>query len=293
MKGVIKNRFFITPLYRIAAKSTSIYQIELDASHMSDQIVEPSSNIKSRQGIQVIARAASILRILENEKDGLSLGQIAKRVGLARSTVQRIVNALTDEHLLIAASLNARVKLGPAILRLAANTSFDFVTFVRPHMEKLALKLNETVDLSIRRGDRMIYVDQITGTHRLSAVSQIGESFPMFSTANGKAALSILDQKVIVGLLENNLFKETPNTITSIPELLKQLEEIRGTNVGVDEQEHVEGICALGTAFFDPLGRVFAVSIPVPSVRFYRIQKKVRQALLEFREELVNALNNS
>src|ERR1700721_234349 len=69
--------------------------------------------------IQVIARAAAILRALEHEPEGLSLAQIAQRVKLARSTVQRIVAALAAEKLLIAASPNARVRLGPTILRLA------------------------------------------------------------------------------------------------------------------------------------------------------------------------------
>ncbi len=70
--------------------------------------------------IQVIARAAAILRALEHEPEGLSLAQIAQRVKLARSTVQRIVAALAAEKLLIAASPNGRVRLGPTILRLAA-----------------------------------------------------------------------------------------------------------------------------------------------------------------------------
>src|ERR1700757_4245859 len=68
--------------------------------------------------VQVIARAAHILRALEGEDAGLSLGQIAARVGLARSTVQRIVASLETEKLLIAASPNGRVRLGPAIVRL-------------------------------------------------------------------------------------------------------------------------------------------------------------------------------
>lgn len=55
-------------------------------------------------GVQVIARAAAILRSLKNESDGLSLGQIAERVGLPRSTVQRIVGALHAESLVIAAA---------------------------------------------------------------------------------------------------------------------------------------------------------------------------------------------
>src|SRR3974377_2427185 len=70
--------------------------------------------------VQVIARAAAILRALEDQALGLSLGQIAQRVDLARSTVQRIVAALEAEKLLIAASPNGRVRLGPPLLRLAA-----------------------------------------------------------------------------------------------------------------------------------------------------------------------------
>ena len=55
---------------------------------------------QARSQIQVIARAAAILRTLENQAAGLSLGQIAQRVNLARSTVQRIVAALQAEKLL-------------------------------------------------------------------------------------------------------------------------------------------------------------------------------------------------
>ena len=62
-----------------------------------------------------------MLRALEHESTGLSLGQIAQRVGLARSTVQRIVAALETEKLVIAASPNGRVRLGPTILRLAGS----------------------------------------------------------------------------------------------------------------------------------------------------------------------------
>ena len=93
------------------------------------------------------------------------------------------------------------VALGPAILRMAANTNFDFANFVRPHLESLAQRTGETVDLSMQRGNEMVFVDQITANHRLSAVSAVGESFPTFSSANGKAALSLLDNDAIAGLL--------------------------------------------------------------------------------------------
>ena len=88
---------------------------------------------QSQSQVQVIARAAAILRALEDEAEGLSLGQIAQRVNLARSTVQRIVAALEAEKFLIAASPNGRVRLGPTILRLAASARTDFVAVARPY----------------------------------------------------------------------------------------------------------------------------------------------------------------
>ena len=258
---------------------------------MPDKTETKSAVAKNRQGIQVIARAAKVLRTLENEKDGLSLGQIAKRVDLPRSTVQRIVNALAEEQLLIAATPNARVALGPAILRMAANTSFDFAKFVRPHLDSLAQRTGETVDLSMHRGDKMVFVDQITASHRLSAVSAVGESFPTFSSANGKAALSLLDNSAIAEMLDNRLFKETPNTITDMSELIREVEATRKNHIAIDNEEHTEGICALGTAFLDPLGRIFAVSVPVPTIRFVRAREEIAAALLDFREGILASLN--
>lgn len=249
------------------------------------------SGAKSGPGIQVIARAASILRALENEHDGLSLGQIAKRVNLPRSTVQRIVGALAEEHLLIGASLNARVKLGPAILRMAANTSFDFTDFVRPHLESLAQITGETVDLSVRRGKKMVFVDQIAANQRLSAVSSVGESFLTYSSANGKAALSMLDDQEIENLFGKKNVKETPNTITALDALLKEIVAIRKTHVAIDNEEHTEGISAVGTAFLDPMGRTFAVSVPVPTIRFVKSKSFLKKTLLEFRESLLASLD--
>jgi DNA-binding IclR family transcriptional regulator len=246
--------------------------------------------VVARSGIQVIARAAAILRVLESESAGLSLGNIAKRVNLPRSTVQRIVSALADEQLLIAATPNARVMLGPAIVRMAANTHFEFAEFVRPHLEELAKQTGETVDLSIQRGDKMVFVDQIASKHRLSAVSAVGESFPTFSSANGKAALSLLSNDEVVALLSGGLFEETSHTITEMGELIAEIEQIRLDNLAFDNEEHSEGISALGTAFHDPFGRIVAVSVPVPTTRFNRSKDSIKQALLNFRESVIAAI---
>src|ERR1044072_1601000 len=137
------------------------------------------TNDKSQ--VQVIARAATILRALEEENAGLRRGQIAERVNLARSTVQRIVAALETEKLVIAATPNGRVRLGPAILRLAASGRSDFVTLARPLFEEThgALRF-----LNNKENPTLIN-DQVIGSQRLRAVSAVGDTFPLYCTANG------------------------------------------------------------------------------------------------------------
>jgi DNA-binding IclR family transcriptional regulator len=252
----------------------------------------PKKSDRSRkQSIQVISRAASVLRALEDEPKGLSLGEIAQRVGLARSTVQRIVDALRSEQFVIAASPTAGVRLGPGLVRLAASASVEFDDITRPIIAGLSQSVGETVDLSVLKGRSAVFTDQIQGSHRLRAVSAIGDSFPLHCTANGKAILSVLPDDKLHALLRGPLPRLTPKTITRPAELLKEIEDCRRTGIAVDDEEHTEGICALGTGFLDPMGRAIALSIPVPTTRFRRIRPELATRLLEARAKILQALS--
>src|SRR4051794_39834651 len=182
---------------------------------------------EDKSQVQVIARAATILRALEEQPAGLSLGQIAQRVDLARSTVQRIVAALEAEKLVIAASPTGRVRLGPTILRLAASARTDFVSIARPFLVRLSNELGETVDLATIRKNHLIFVDQVIGPQRLRAVSAVGETFPLYCTANGKAYLAQLDEVAIARLIGTSFERRTPKTITRLTELVKELKAAR------------------------------------------------------------------
>ena len=175
----------------------------------------PLASVKNdKSQVQVIARAATILRALEEENAGLSLGQIAQRVKLARSTVQRIVAALETESLVIAATPNGRVRLGPAILRLAASVRSDFIAAARPFLERLSAELQETVDLSVVKKDHLVFIDQVIAPQRLRTVSAVGETFPLYCTANGKAYLAQLTEPSIEKLIGRVYEPRTPNTLT-------------------------------------------------------------------------------
>jgi DNA-binding IclR family transcriptional regulator len=241
---------------------------------------------QTQSQVQVIARAAAILRALEDEGDGLSLGQIAQRVSLARSTVQRIVAALEAEKFVIAASPNGRVRLGPTILRLAGSARTDFVAVARPFLSQLSNELKETVDLSVIKKDHLVFIDQVIGSQRLRAVSAVGETFPLHCTANGKAYLAGLDDAAVARLVGTTYERRTPRTITRLDELLRDLKNVRKTGVAIDHEEHTQGICAAGIVTRDPLGNTVAVSVPVPAQRFATHQRQIVAKLLATKDAL-------
>lgn len=240
--------------------------------------------------VQVIARAAAILRALEDQPAGLSLGQIAQRVNLARSTVQRIVGALAAEKLLIAASPNGRVRLGPTILRLATSVQTDFVAIVRPFLVRLSNDLRETVDLAAIKRDHLVFIDQVIGSQRLRAVSAVGESFPLYCTANGKAYLAELDDDVVASLVGTSFEARTPHTLTTLDQLLEELQTVRKSGVAFDREEHTLGICAAGVVLRDLLGNHVAISVPVPRQRFYDHQGVIADKLLAAKRALQDHL---
>ncbi len=222
--------------------------------------------------------------MLAQQSDGLSLGQIATRCNLPRSTVQRIVGALSTEGFVHSEGQSGGLRLGPEIQSLAQASAGDVKERMRPLMRDIAEKTGETVDLAVLKRGRMHFIDQIVGSHRLRTVSSIGEAFPLTTTANGKAALACLDQAEAARLVLAEL--EMDRTEGRLMSILEDLEDIRGGKLATDESEHTEGISAIGFALRDPSGDVVAISVPVPSSRFGRVKDELIHVLTKARDRV-------
>ncbi|MEM1403377.1 MAG: IclR family transcriptional regulator [Pseudomonadota bacterium] len=233
--------------------------------------------MNSATGIQVISRAAQILRELKTDNSGQSLGELATQTGLPRSTVQRIVNALIVEGFVTTSGKDGDLRLGPEVQALAAAGRVDITVMMRPWLEQLAEETGETVDLARFDGTHMTFVDQVAGRNRLSAVSVPGLQFPLVNTANGKAVLALLPKEEVNRLCAINTPGKERNA------LLEELRETRTSGLALDLDDHTPGISAAGIAFRTVGGEVFAVSIPAPSERFIKKRKAITQALESFR----------
>ena len=235
---------------------------------------------KTSNNIQVISRAFEILRIIKKEKGvELSLGKISKLSNLPRSTVQRIINSLIHENYVVF-NKSTGLSLGSEIYELASEDNFDVVKALRPIINTLSNRTNETVDLAILKNNKMVLLDRILGTYRLIINSKIGFKFPLISTASGKAALSLLDSSKVEKLIANEI--SDIKTAINEKKLLNEIAKIGITGIAFDINELNDGISAIGSAFFIE-NNIYSISIPVPSHRFSVKQK-------EFEKQMILAL---
>ncbi|WP_282121276.1 IclR family transcriptional regulator [Ruegeria atlantica] len=237
----------------------------------------PDKNDKG--GIQVISRAASILRVLKESQSGMSLGKIAERVDLPRSTVQRITSALAEEKFVISDANGGGLRLGPELNALAGAAQYSIVEHCRLLLTELTQKTGETTDLAVMRGIGMVFLDQVPGVYRLTTVSQVGEVFPLTTTANGKACLAKLSKEDAIKLIRNEWDRN--GIQRNLDEFLSELAMIREQGLAYDMDEHSAGVSAIGFSFVDWVGDLHAISIPVPTTRFSRQKETIEQALLE------------
>jgi DNA-binding IclR family transcriptional regulator len=254
--------------------------------------MDTTANLKSEKTrdfsqVQVINRAAAILRALR-ASGGLTLSQLAREVGLARTTVYRIVATLETEGLVTTVNPNGKIQLGIELISLAAAVRTDVRRELRPYLEELSLRVDETVDLAMLDKDHCLFLDQIVRLRRLHAVSGVGLEFPLHCTANGKALLTTLPIDEVMRIIPERLQTYTPATLQTREQLLQELQCIRGEGVAFDREEHTQGICAVGAVVYAPMDTIVAISIPVPSVRFYGNEDKLAGELLQICE-LVNA----
>jgi DNA-binding IclR family transcriptional regulator len=235
-----------------------------------------------RNSIQVVSRAARILGCLENEPLGLSLGVIASRSELPRSTVQRLVDALAFEHLI---EITAKgVRLGPALLRLAARSHIDITRSARAPLERLAQRSGETAALVYSCGTEMIMLDAVISSQELRVAPMVNNFLCLYATAAGKICLAQMSDDQVTALLHNSVRALTSTTLT-LPELLAELQQIRCDGLAFDYEEHQWGVGSAAIGAETAQG-FYAISVVGPSWRIREQRPLIVQALEECQASL-------
>lgn len=221
--------------------------------------------------MQTIDRTAEILHTVGSAPSGLTLTEITARLGLPKTTVYRMLQALVKHDFLRKDALSKIYRLGPALLILGANSlhQWDLRSMARPHLQQLARAINETVCLNVLHKNMAICLETIESDRSTSFVVRVGRQMEFHCSASGKAILAFLpDEQIRRTLAETGLAACTSRTITDIDQLLEHFQIVRQKGYAFCDGELEIGVRAIAAPILqDDTEVVGSVAIVAPAER--------------------------
>lgn len=221
--------------------------------------------------VQVLERMFTLLDILASHEEPVSLKDIAVQAGLHPSTTHRILNDLTLGRF-VERPETGSYRLGMRLLELGnlVKTRLSVRDAALLPMRELHKLIQQPVNLSVRQGDEIVYVERAYSERSgMQVVRAIGGRAPLHLTSVGKLFLSADDiQKVRAYAARTGLAGQTRNSVTQLPKLEAELAQARLTGIARDNEELELGVRCMAVGIRDDHGKLIAgLSISAPADR--------------------------
>ena len=229
------------------------------------------SSVPATPNIQVIERIFSLIDVLASREEAISLKEISERTGLHPSTTHRILNDLAVGRFVDRPEAG-NYRLGMRLLELG-NLVKDRLNVrdaaVQP-MRELHKLIQQPVNLSVRQGDEIVYVERAFSERSgMQVVRAIGGRAPLHLTSVGKLFLAMDDpQRVRAYATRTGLSGQTRNSITQLQVLERELSRVRQYGLARDNEELELGVRCMASGIYDDQGKLVAgLSISAPAER--------------------------
>ena len=226
---------------------------------------------EQKNPIQVIERMMRLLDVLAQHPEPLGLKQISQYTGLHPSTTHRILAAMSADRLVDRVEPGS-YRLGMRLLELGnlVKSRIGVRELALPVMRELHAQTGETVNLSVRHGDEIVYVERSYSERSgMQVVRAIGGRAPLHLTSSGKLFLAFDEARTVRSYAtRTGLAGHTRNSITDLPRLERELSLIRARGFAKDNEELELGVRCIAAAIRDDSGHVVAgLSVSAPADR--------------------------
>lgn len=229
------------------------------------------SAIPATPTVQVIERMFTLLEILANREEAMSLKEISEKSGLHPSTAHRILNDLATGRF-VDRPVAGNYRLGMRLLELGnlVKARLNVRDAALAPMRELHKLTQQPVNLSMRQGDEIIYVERAFSERSgMQVVRAIGGRAPLHLTSVGKLFLAFDDpQRLRTYATRTGLSGQTKNSITQLPVLERELSKARQYGIARDNEELELGVRCMAAGIYDDQNNLVAgLSISAPADR--------------------------
>lgn len=222
-------------------------------------------------GTVAAARVADVLLAVGSDPEPVGVTELARRLGLSKAVVHRILQSLESRHLLGFDAATRTYEVGPAAVVLGARALRDqeLRRAALPVLRQLQTATGETTTVSALVGTSRIYLDQVVSQRELKMMVEIGRPFPLHAGSSSKAILAFVASDLREQVLARELSELTPQTITTRAGLEDELMAVRRRGVAVSRGERQHGAGSIAAPVRDAHGDVIgSLSICGPINRF-------------------------
>lgn len=221
--------------------------------------------------IQVIERMMTLLDALAKKSEPVSLKELSKSSGLHPSTAHRILNDLVLARV-VDRTEPGSYQLGMRLLELGnlVKARLNVRDAAAGPMRDLHRLTGETINLSVRQGDEIVYVERaVSERSGMQVVRAIGGRAPLHLTSTGKLFLASDDIRAVRSYsMRTGLAGHTRNSITDLSKLEQELEDVRQRGFARDNEELEIGVRCIASGIYDDTGQLVAgLSISAPADR--------------------------
>jgi IclR family acetate operon transcriptional repressor len=210
--------------------------------------------------VRSVDRAAALLLALGESQGQAGVTDLARRLGLHKSTASRLLATLQRRGLVEQDEESGKYRLGLVVIRLAgrAEQTLDLRSISMPELDRLARATRETTGVGVLSGDQMVTVAQADGPNLVAMGDWTGRSAPLHAVAAGKVLLASLPEREILRLVRRGLDRCTERTITELEPLLEDLARVRRRGFATAFGEFDPALNAIAAPIHDARGQVIA-----------------------------------
>lgn len=222
-------------------------------------------------GTEAAARVADVLLMFADGPASLGVTEIARRLGLSKAVVHRILQSLADRSFVAADPVTREYRLGPAAVALGTRVlrDLDLRRAARPVLRQLRDTTGETTTLSEATDLSRVYLDQFESPQEIKMTVELGRRHPLHAGASGRAILAFLPPDMIEQVISYGLPTLTPVTIQSASRLRRELALVRERGYATSRGERQLGAGSVAAPVFGMEGEVAgAISVCGPVSRF-------------------------
>jgi DNA-binding IclR family transcriptional regulator len=226
----------------------------------------------ARLGSQTLFRGLDVIEVVA--QGPITLGDLADRLGLTRSTTHRLASALANRRYLIFVPRSGYT-LGPKLLELGfrVRDGLDLPRIASPQLERLSLLTEDTVHLGVLDRGQVLFLDKIPGKRRITISSRIGELQPIASTGLGKALILDHDEEAWASFYRTD--KSQQRTPVPLREWLSRMRTYAKLGYALDLEENEDQIRCVAAPVRDVGGRITA-AISVSSAAQYMNDQRMQ-----------------